>query len=93
MKKIFLFFISVLLLSSCSASSFSPIPTAANRGGILGTTQRILHGDFSDFKSNEKKEEKPNVDTENLNNMDKEKNTKLEGKNLPAEPIQKKKIK
>lgn len=93
MKKIFLFFISVLLLSACSASSFSPIPTAANRGGILGTTQRILRGDFSDFKSNEKKEEHTNVDIKNSNNMDKEKKIKHEEKKIPSESIQNKKIK
>lgn len=93
MKKIFLFFSFVLLLSACSASSFSPIPTAANRGGILGTTQRILHGDFSDFKSDEKKEENTNVDTKNINNADKDKETKQEEKKDSTESIQNKKIK
>lgn len=49
MKKLLI--ISVCMIFMSCSSALSPIPTASNDGGILGTTQDILRGRWGKVKN------------------------------------------
>lgn len=56
MKKILLIIFTLIVFTGCP--SLNPIPTEANKGGLLGTVQNILSGNWSELKDDNIKEEK-----------------------------------
>ena len=56
MKKILLIIFTLIIFTGCP--SLSLIPTKANKGGLAGTIQNILSGNWSELKDDNTKEEK-----------------------------------
>jgi len=75
MKKILLIIFTLIVFTGCP--SLNPIPTEANKGGLLGTVQNILSGNWSELKDDNTKKEKIKTDIKNESKtIDKEETSK-----------------